>query len=373
MSKCIAHLTSAHPWDDPRIFQKMCRSLAKAGYEVHLVAAHGSVPSKEQCHGITVHMLSNPGSRLGRMTRTAWDLYREALGIDADVYHFHDPELILVGLLLRATGRMVVYDVHEDMPKRVMDREWIPKMLRPPVGRLVSAAQKIAGSTLNAVVAATPTIASRFGSQKTVVVRNYPFLGEFPDVTPDWSRKARTIVYIGTIDVSRGVLELIEGFKQLRPDVGAKLVIAGSREGGEYDAAIDQVAKGLSVEFPGYLNRTQIGHLLESAAVGAVTSLSCDVANEGISTKMFEYMAAGIPVVVTDMPLWKAVVEAADCGTTVDPTASRDVAGALEEWLLNPDAAQRAGCNGRKAIENTHNWEHEFTTLDNLYQRLIYE
>jgi glycosyltransferase involved in cell wall biosynthesis len=238
---------------------------------------------------------------------------------------------------------------------------------------MVSAAEKAAGAVLNGAVTATPTIASRFKHEKTVVVRNYPALEEFSDVAVDWSQKDRTVVFVGTIDVSRGVLELIEGFRQLPPDLGAELIIAGRRDGLDYDAAIDQAAKGLSVEFPGYLNREQISRLLESATVGAVTSLPCEIANEGISTKMFEYMAAGIPVIVSDMPQWKEVVETASCGQAVDVTDGYQIASAIEYWFQNPEAAKLAGTNGRKAIEDTYNWQHEFAALEDLYGRLSHD
>ena len=371
MSSRIAHITSVHPWNDLRIFQKMCRSLANVGHDVHVVAAHGSTPEGEQVDGVTVHLSPKPRSRLERMTRTAWCLYRNARAIDADIYHFHDPELIPVGLLLRLGGSVVIYDVHEDMPKRIMDREWIPKFLRPTAGWLIDVIQKIAGAILSAVVTATPTIACRFNRKKTVIVRNYPSLDEFSNVTIDWSRKARTVVFVGTIDNSRGVVELIEGFRQLGSDSESKLVIAGRREGGEYDAAIDRAVDGLAVEMQDYLNREQIGRLLAEATVGAVTQLPSDFANEAISTKMFEYMAAGIPVVTTNMPLWTEVIAAADCGTTVDPFDCHQVAEALEHWLTNPEAAKQAGVNGRKAIEENYNWEHEFVALNDLYLRLV--
>lgn len=369
----IAHLTSVHPWEDPRIFRKMCRSLAAAGHDVHLVAARGPEFGAERVDGVSVNLVPESRSRFERVTRTAWHLYRKALAINADIYHFHDPELIPVGLLLRLGGSVVIYDVHEDMPKRIMDREWIPYFLRPPAGWLVSVVQKIAGAILSAVVTATPTIARRFNRKKTVIVRNYPSLDEFSNVTIDWLRKAQTIVFIGTIDKSRGVLELIEGFRQLGSSSEAKLVIAGRREGGEYDAAIDRAVEGLAVELPGYLNREQVGQLLEEATVGAVTQLPSDFANEAISTKMFEYMAAGIPVVTTDMPLWTEVIETADCGTTVDPLDCHQVAEALEHWLTNPDAAKQVGINGRKAIEEIYNWEQEFVALNDLYLRLVRE
>ncbi len=371
MTRRVAHLTSVHPWTDPRIFHKMCVSLAQSGYDVHLVAARGPVPASEQVDGVTLHLLPRPRNRLQRMTRTAWQVYRKALTLDARICHFHDPELIPVGVLLRLHGRKVIFDVHEDMPKRVLDRQWIPGLLRRPAGWLIALAQKTAGAVYDAVVTATPTIAERFNPATTVAVRNFPSLAEFPDPADDWSRKNPAIAFIGTIDVSRGVLELIRGFAQSAINSNARLVIAGRRQGGEYDAEIDAAAQGLNVEFPGYLDRLQVQQLLDDSMIGAITNLPSETANEAISTKMFEYMAAGIPVVTTNMPLWAEVVERHRCGVAVDPFDPAAVARALDDLLSDTDRAIGAGRNGRKAIEEHYNWAGEFAVLLDVYEKLI--
>ncbi|MFK8016096.1 MAG: glycosyltransferase family 4 protein [Gammaproteobacteria bacterium] len=370
MTLRIAHLTTVHPWQDARIFSKMCCSLAAAGNEVHLIAVHGYPVGDEPVNGVHVHLFSEPMSRLARLTRSAWQVYRRALEVRADIYHFHDPELIGVGVLLRLHGRNVVYDVHEDMPKRILDREWVPKPLRKPLSGLISAVQAVGNRTLSGIVCATPTIAKRFDARKTVTVRNFPALEEFDFSDDSVTPRTPTIVFIGTIDVTRGVLELINGFRVLSERMDAKLVIAGRRRGDEYDRALDQAASGLPVEFPGWVDRQQVQSLLSDAAVGAVLSLPCDTANEAISTKLFEYMAGGIPVVTANMPLWAEVVESSQCGSAVEPSDSNAVAAVLEHWLRDADAARAAGDNGRDAIMNTYNWSKELPTLMQLYRRL---
>lgn len=87
----VCHMTSAHsPWDT-RIFHKECVSLAQAGYEVYLIQRG---ESHEQA-GIHVIGVGQPtGGRLSRMTAFSKKVYETALALDADIYHFHDPELI---------------------------------------------------------------------------------------------------------------------------------------------------------------------------------------------------------------------------------------------------------------------------------------
>src|SRR4051794_34340566 len=103
----VCHMTSVHPWDDVRIFHKECRSLAAAGFDVHLVAC---APEPRRLDEVTVHSVPRSKTgRLGRMLGTARNVYRAAKALDADIYHFHDPELIPYGLLLKWRGKNVIY------------------------------------------------------------------------------------------------------------------------------------------------------------------------------------------------------------------------------------------------------------------------
>ena len=112
---CI--LTSVHPPFDIRIFHKEAKSLARAGYDITLIAQHDK---EEIVEGIRIVSLPKPKNRIDRMTRTVWSAYRKAIKIDADIYHFHDSELIPIGLLLKLRGKRVIYDVHEDFPASIL-------------------------------------------------------------------------------------------------------------------------------------------------------------------------------------------------------------------------------------------------------------
>ena len=132
----ICHLTSVHAWNDVRIFLKECRSLADAGYDVTLLAPNCSSRVKDR---VTIKCTSAlyRGGRLSRFILTTWRTYKEAKSIDADVYHFHDPELIPYGLLLRGQGKRVIYDVHEDVPEDILIKDWIPASIRKPLALII--------------------------------------------------------------------------------------------------------------------------------------------------------------------------------------------------------------------------------------------
>src|SRR3546814_1426276 len=79
---------------------------------------------------------ASPASRPRRfLLRLPW-LLVYCLRHRYDVYHLHDPDLVLLGFVLKWNGRRVVYDVHESYPMVVLDRSWIPRPLRPLLSAL---------------------------------------------------------------------------------------------------------------------------------------------------------------------------------------------------------------------------------------------
>jgi hypothetical protein len=187
----VAHLSSVHALSGARILPKECKSLANAGYEVTFVLPHDE---DGQLNGVKIKALPKPAGRLSRMTKTVWQVFREAARKKADVYHFHDPELIPVGLLLRILGKKVIYDIHEDLPKHILSKDYVPGGVRRPLAWLVERVENAASGHFSALVAATSAIAERFRALNcnTVVVHNFAVLDEFTvGLQASWSERTR--------------------------------------------------------------------------------------------------------------------------------------------------------------------------------------
>jgi glycosyltransferase involved in cell wall biosynthesis len=362
----VVHLTSAHPSGDVRIFAKECRTLAAAGYDVHLVAPgdHDGMVD-----GVRLHPVGAEGGRLRRMTGRVAQVYRIASELNADVYHFHDPELIPIALLLRARGKRVIYDVHEHVPQQIVTKPWIPGALRRPISMLADVGERLAARSVSAVVTATPPITRRFAGRVTrvVTVNNYPMLEEFPLADGDGSGRERAVCYAGNVTELRGALEMVRAIA----DTDARLLLAGLFKPPSFKEQLSSEPGWHQVENLGFVRRDELVRMMARARAGLVLLLPVPNHLEASPNKMFEYMSAGLPVIASDFPAWSRIVEEHECGICVDPTSPSAIAEAIRWVLEHPDAARRMGEHGRHAVERTYNWDSERRVLLGLYEDLV--
>jgi lipopolysaccharide/colanic/teichoic acid biosynthesis glycosyltransferase/glycosyltransferase involved in cell wall biosynthesis len=364
----VAHLTSAHSTYDVRIFHKECKSLVMAGYDVTLIApgANGDVGR----NGVKVRAVPPPRSRLMRMTRTVWLVYQAARREDADIYHFHDPELLPVGALLKKHGKRVIYDVHEDFASDVITDHRIPMLLRGPLSMAVGACERMFTADFDRVIAVTPTIASKFPAGKTRLVRNFPWSQEFrASGSVPYENREAIAVYAGVLSDLQGLREMRQAVELAAKEIPIRLIVAGGANSGA-KVEFQRDAESRLVEYTGRLSRSQVAELLARAKVGLflLHPLPCKV--NGLPTKLFEYMAAGLPVVASDFPYWRKLIEGAECGLCVNPLNPASAAEALVWLLRHPAQAAQMGQNGRRAIAENYNWERESEGLITTYAEL---
>jgi glycosyltransferase involved in cell wall biosynthesis len=359
---CI--LTSVHPPFDTRIFHKEAKSLLKAGYEVTLIAQHDK---DEIVEGIKILSLPKPGSRIERMTRTVWQVYRKVLEIDADIYHFHDPELMFIGLLLKLRGKRVIYDVHEDVPRQNLSKPYLPAVFRKPISVLIAAIEAFSSRHFDGVVTATPFINKRFLGlgAKAVNVSNFPIVSELSPANIQWEAKERAVCYVGGIARIRGAFEMLDAVGK----TACRLLLAGKFEAG-LEQELMKMEGWPKVERLGFVDRTGVGAVMARSMAGLVLLYPVINYRDALPVKMFEYMSAGIPVIASSFPLWKEIVEGSECGMCVDPLNPKEIAEAIQFFIEHPAEAEQMGNNGRQAVEQAFNWEKEEKKLIKAYDQL---
>lgn len=360
----VVHLTSVHGRGDTRIFVKQCRTLADHAYCVSLVVADSQ--GDANVDGVAISDVGRPGGRLERMLRTTTRIYKRAVALDGDIYHLHDPELIPLGLQLKRLGKVVIFDAHEDVPKQLLSKPY----LQPAARRLLSAAflrfERLACARFDGIVAATPSIRDKFLSihRCTVDVNNYPLQSEF-DAAARWEDKAPEVCYVGGIGATRGIRELVQACERLRS--GARLSIAGAFSEPRLEAEMRRQPGWQRVVMHGHVDRAGVRRVMARAAAGLVTLHATSNYLEALPVKMFEYMAAGIPVIASDFPLWKSIIHGERCGVCVDPADPQAIADAIDLFITHPALAREMGANGRRAVLAHYNWATQAARLIDFY------
>jgi glycosyltransferase involved in cell wall biosynthesis len=365
--KSVVHITSVHVWSDTRIFQRMCQGLARRGWTVTLVAPN---VADQTVGGVRVVGVRTPASRLLRPLVGGFRAMMAARSIAADAYHFHDPELMLWKWLLR--GRTVVYDMHEYVPGAITTRPWIPKPLRGPLSGLWRLAERILLRNSPTVLAENSYSRHYSWLKKRVVVLNLPDTDALLNIPEEGRSDA--VVYVGRVAETRGSVRMIEAIDLLRQrGLNVRLDVVGAASDSHMqDLRNTLAAKNLgAVSLHGYMKPMDAWRIAKKARAGLAVLSPEPNYIESFPTKMFEYMALGLPVIVSDFPLYRSVVDANRCGVCVDPLDAKALADAIETLFRNPVQAQALGDNGRAAIQARYRWDQQLDALEGFYATII--
>jgi glycosyltransferase involved in cell wall biosynthesis len=367
-TKRVVHLTSVHSRNDTRIVIKQCCSLAAHGYEVTLVVADGQGDEcKDRVRIVDVGRL--PG-RLNRIFKTTRRVLKKAVELDADLYHFHDPELIPVGLKLKRLGKKVIFDSHEDVPKQLLGKPY----LNPPVLQMLSNAfalfERYACPRFDAIIAATPFIRDKFLAinPHSEDINNFPMMGEL-DADVPWTDKRDEVCYLGGIGAFRGIRELVRACEFLQTP--ARLNLVGRFSEHAVEAEVRSYPGWGRVNELGFVDRAGVREVLGRSLAGLVTFHLLPNHIDSQPNKMFEYMSSGIPVIASNFPLWREIIEGNDCGICVDPLDATAIAEAIDFLVSNPERARKMGENGQRAVHARYNWSVEEAKLLDLYKNIL--
>jgi glycosyltransferase involved in cell wall biosynthesis len=369
----IVHLTSVHPRHDTRVLFRNCVTLSENGYSVSLVVADGlgdevidSVQINdigERCHG-----------RLLRYIKTTTKIFQKAKELDADIYHFHDPELIFVGLKLKKLGKKVIFDIHDNIALQIKDKPYIPLLLRTPTSKLDRIFERLTVNKFNALILAEDSYQEYYKdlNKNCITVLNMPEILKLADsfVSNRSEIPVNEIFYLGSITKERGfdiTLDTMEILKKNNHEVKINMV-------GRYSEAQKQQIKDRRLEdvvsLHGYMNLIEGYKLSRESKVGISVLEPIDNHIQSYSTKIFEYMAIGLPVITSNFKLYRNVIEKYECGICVDPCNPQEIADAIIDIIKNHDKSEQMARNGLAATKDYFNWGKQKEKLLKLYESI---
>lgn len=345
----------------------MCRSLRQDGYDVVYLVAD-NLPDEEIDGVRIVSIQTDLSCKLERLWKMKSKMYQKAVELDCDIYQFHDPELLSVGMKLKKLGKKVIFDSHEDVPMQILEKEIIPRGLHHIVSYLYSKYELHAVSKLDAVISARHTDEARFRARNNNVsiITNYPVLEERLELIGP--RKTDTFSYAGGISTQWNHDIVVQALDS----VNAKYDLLGPET--DYLKSLHSLPAWGKVNYYGQVSHNKVREVLAQSMAGIVllqygTNTNWKQGNLA-NTKLFECMGAAIPIICTDFVIWREIIERYQCGICVQP---RDLAAVVDamKWMIDhPDEARAMGERGRVAVETEFNWKSQEKVLLQLYHGL---
>ncbi len=378
MSVKICIITTVHSPFDVRIFHKECKTLAKAGYKVSLIAPCQNLENnkknnnrEEIIDGIKIIYFPKAKNRLTRIFFSTRRAYQLALEQKADIYHFHDPEIIILGIILKILGKKVIYDVHEDILKQIMNKGWLGNnQNRRFAAFTMNIIEQIGAFLFNKIIAATPDIARKFPKKKTIILRNFPILELIDNIKPvNYKKEKPIIIYAGGLAKIRGIKEIIQTAEYINDE--AELWLLGKWESEEFRYECENLKGWKYTKYLGLVLLEEVFQYMKIVDIGISTFHPVKNYLTSLPIKAFEYMACSLPMVMSDFLYFRKFFK--ECAVFVDPFDSKDITEKILYLINEPDKAKELGKKGRKLIEEKYNWEIESKKLIMVYNSLLGE
>ncbi|MCF7859082.1 MAG: glycosyltransferase family 4 protein [Candidatus Cloacimonetes bacterium] len=363
MNTKVTHLSSVHPASDTRIFLKECSSLAKY-YTVTLIA---KAEKKSINNGVNIIPFKTFKNRFLRMFISPLRMFFLALKYKAEIYHIHDPELLITLMLLKIfTRSKLIYDIHEDVVSDLQSKAYLRGILRNSISVIFNKFERKISRLTDYNITATPFIREKFKklNDRTIDINNYPIQDE---LVSKHKPHSKSVCYIGSITKVRGISTIIDAMEL----VDAELILAGNYEPTSYRDELKSKKGWQKVKEVGFVNRNEMKKILSISIAGLVLFEPVPNHINAQPNKLFEYMSSSLAVICSNFPLWYTIVEKNHCGILVDPLNSDEIASAINHLIENPKISKRLGKNGSQAVKEIFNWKSEERKLFLLYKKIL--
>jgi|688.fasta_scaffold178161_2 glycosyltransferase involved in cell wall biosynthesis len=368
----ICILISGYPRDNARVFHRQAKSLLSFGFNVSILTNDGGI--EENVEGIDIYCTEFWSSRLKILLFAKKQFLTKSFHINADVYFIHSPELLSLGLLLKAKGKKVVYDAHEDLPRHILEKEWLPRFSRLPISFFSNIYLNFVFERIDALISPHNHIVERYKS----INRNCILITNFSKTSSDFNfdlseylSRHKIICYSGTAYFHSNQIQILDSINDFEDVI---YNIAGTIPEKLYLDMQGHTAFS-KVNFFGLIGYDRMKDFYQKARIGLVIidyrlNLGSKMGTFAVN-KMFEYMESGLPIVCSDYDLWIQVIEKYNCGLYVKPGNVFEIKKAINFLLENPALAYEMGQNGIKAVHGEYNWNNEEIKMKDLFVRFI--
>ncbi len=362
----VIHVTTSHLADDVRIFEKECRALVESGrFEVFLAAA-GRVSSTSGVHHVPLPDV--PGSRLRRFYFGPRRVRALIRSIDVDLWHFHDPELLPTAYRLARSGKSVIWDAHEDYVAQLLEtgaKSWVPTPFRSIVRFGTRQLLKKVDTNAAGIVAATPRIAELYSNPNTTLVGNEAILETFAECCP--MANSRTVLFTGNPSDAHLFLDVVRAV-HLNPDIN--LQVAGRAPDPTTWSHAESIL-GDRLRHLGWLDRAGLTNAIGSSSIGLSTYADVPTNSENSPNKLFEFAAAGLPVVATPNESNRRHLGKSKAGLVAKGFGHEQIAEAIEKLHNDNEFWDRCSAAGRVWAREYGDWKKSGSRLIGLYDDLL--
>tara|TARA_R110001592_G_scaffold119404_1_gene322423 strand:- start:19062 stop:20099 length:1038 start_codon:yes stop_codon:yes gene_type:complete len=314
-------------------------------------------------------------NRLKVLLFAYFQFINEAISIDADVYQLHSPELITLGLALKRKGKLVVYDAHEDLPRHILEKDWLPKVVRRPISNFIEAFMHWSLSRYDGIVSPHHHVVDNLShiNNNTVLITNFAKVVPSIDVSrSSFLKRERIICYSGTVYLHSNQFSVLDSIAAI---ANVRYQIAGFMDESMLHKMSQHRAFG-KVDYLGRIQWEELKDFYHKAIIGLVIidykmNLGSKRGTFAVN-KLFEYMEAGLPVICSDYDLWREIIEKYECGICVEPGNISELKSAIDYLLNNKDRAYEMGQRGRKAVYEEYNWKTQEGPYVEMFKDLYY-
>jgi hypothetical protein len=364
----ITHLTSGHTRYDIRIFHKECISLAKVdSFTVNLIVADND--KDEIKDNISIYDVGKLNGRYHRMLKTTKKILQKAIELDSDLYHFHDPELIPIGLKLKKLGKKVIFDIHENTGLQILERQWIPYYLRKIISVVFDGYEQYACSKFDYLYVPQYSMYKKFTK-----INNTEFIGNFPSIENINSLKAKDyskykLLYSGSISESRGLFNMLNLLVELMNiDIKYTITIAGSI--GDDLLKKAKTHKGWqNINYLGYLSQEEIQKVYSKHSIGLIMFNNVGQYYMAYSLKLFEYMQNGLTIIMPNFGDWLYFNKEYNVGYNINVKDSSDISIVIDG--ITNEVLKLNGIRNQKLVIDEFSWNSEEKKLKKIYKEIL--